>query len=529
MVSSAATGQADRVIIVGGGIAGLATALHLAPIPVTLVLAAPLGIGTATAWAQGGIAAALDADDSPRDHAEDTLRAGAGLSEPHIVSKVTAAGPDCLRWLSDLAVPFDRSSDGTLALGLEGAHWQRRISHVQGDRTGAAVLEALLRAVALTPSIEIMEQACALDLLSEDGVINGVLVQRTGNPAGQDISVRGRAVVLATGGIGGIYRHTTNPLGSVGSGLAMTARAGALLRDMEFVQFHPTAIDIRVDPMPLATEALRGEGAILVNEAADRFMADVPGRELAARDVVARSIFAEVSRPGGRVFLDARCVAGGRVTDRFPGLARLCKSGGLDPASNLIPVRPAAHYHMGGIAVDERGRTSLAGLWACGEVASTGLHGANRLASNSLLEALAFSRWIAEDIGAHSFRSRGGSRKPQKGSVLAGGGGAGCTPMLREIMDRCVGMVRNKESLEEAVCLIAPRLSDPLQSVRDQALVGLFIAVAALARCESRGAHLRTDYPHPRAPVHSHFTLADVVSAVSGITGSAGADWQEVE
>ncbi len=518
--------QTDRVIIVGGGIAGLATALRLAPIPVILVVATPLGTGTATGWAQGGIAAALDAADSPSCHAEDTIQAGAGLSDPGIVSKVTAAGPRCLEWLSELPVPFDRCS-GIIALGLEGAHSKRRIAHVRGDRTGAAVLDALVRVVAGTPSIQVVERACALDLLSAGGVVTGVLVHRPGDPPGQAASLYGRAVVLATGGLGGLYRHTTNPLGSVGSGLAMAARAGALLRDMEFVQFHPTAIDIGVDPMPLATEALRGEGAILVNGAGERLMEDVPGRELAARDVVARSLFAEVSRPGGRVFLDARGIAGGRVADRFPGLAGLCGSAKIDPGKDLIPVRPAAHYHMGGISVDDRGRSSLKGLWACGEVASTGLHGANRLASNSLLEAVAFSRWIAEDIAGQEYRSRE-SKRPPANSLYAGVGRTRCAPMLRDIMDRCVGIVRSKDGLQEAVRSLAPHLRGGLPGHRDHALICLFIAVGALARCESRGSHLRADYQHPYAPAHSEFRFADVVSAVSGVNDSSSAGWQEV-
>ncbi|ODN72294.1 L-aspartate oxidase [Methylobrevis pamukkalensis] len=277
----------------------------------------------------------------------------------------------------------------------------RRIVHAAGDATGAAVLAALANAVAATPSIEVREGLLVAGLVEAGGRIAGVRLA-------DGTVLSARAVVLATGGIGGLYRSATSPRGATGRGLAMAARAGAVLRDMEFVQFHPTAIAVAGDPMPLATEALRGAGAILVDESGRRFMADVPGAELAPRDTVARAIHAEIGA-GRRVYLDARASVGAAFPRRFPTVDRLCRAAGLDPVNAPIPVRPAAHYHMGGVKVDGSGRSSLAGLYAVGEVASTGLHGANRLASNSLIEGLVFARAIAEAIlgdSAPSLRPR---------------------------------------------------------------------------------------------------------------------------
>jgi L-aspartate oxidase len=482
----------DRIVIVGGGVAGLATALRLAPSPVTLLAGAPLVTAAATAWAQGGIAAALGADDAPALHAADTLTAAAGTGDPEIAQAVAAAAPDAIQWLEELGTPFDRDEAGRLALGLEAAHSRRRIVHAAGDATGRAVLETLARAARETPSIELREDARAVDLvLDRDGGVAGVMATRGGNleflPA--------RAVVLATGGIGGLYLHTTNPLSAIGSGLALAARAGAILRDVEFVQFHPTAIDLGRDPMPLATEALRGEGAILVNEHGDRFMAAVPGAELAPRDVVARAIWRELER-GGQVFLDGRAAIGPRFPVRFPSVTALCRDLGLDPVTSPIPVRPAAHYHMGGVKVDRAGRTSIAGLWACGEVAATGLHGANRLASNSLLEALAFSKTIANDISAGAAPRRAQpvelpARAPDNPDPAR-------IASIRTTMEADLGVIREAAGIAAAMQEFATLCDDS-----DAARVGLLVAAAAWRRRESRGGHYRGDYPAPR-PALAH-------------------------
>ena len=347
---------ADRVVVVGGGVAGLSVALRLAPRPVTLVTASELGLGTATGWAQGGIAAAVGADDAAALHAADTEAAGAGLTEPDVALRVAQEGPGLIDWLVRIGVPFDRTDAGALALGLEAAHGRRRIVRSGGDATGARVLEGLVRAVLAAPSVEIVT-ARACDLLRDvAGAVAGIVAERDG----ARFRIPARAVVLATGGVGALYAATTNPPGALGRGLALAARAGAVMRDMEFVQFHPTAIAAGADPMPLATEALRGEGARLIDETGAAVMAGIGGGDLAPRDVVARGIFQALQR-GRTVYLDARGALGAAMPRRFPTVAGLCAGAGIDPAVQPIPVRPAAHYHMGGVKVDAHGATSVPG------------------------------------------------------------------------------------------------------------------------------------------------------------------------
>ena len=497
--------HSDRVIVIGGGVAGLATALGLAPLPTTLIAKAPLGTEASTPWAQGGIAAAMGEDDAPALHAADTLAAGAGLCDPVVAQRVAEAAASCIAELAAWGIAFDRTSTGALALGLEAAHSRRRIVHAGGDGTGRRVIEALARAARAEPSIEILEDARITDLVLDDNAVTGVMAERKG----QVTFLPARAVVLATGGVGGLYAHTTNPLGSSGSGIALAARAGAILRDMEFVQFHPTAIAVGSDPMPLASEAIRGEGAVLVNARGERFMEAIPGKELAPRDVVARAIWRELAA-GKDVYLDARAI-GKDFPARFPTVTALCRRAGLDPVSQAIPVWPAAHYHMGGIAVDRSGRSSVAGLWACGEVAATGLHGANRLASNSLIEALAYARWIAQDIaGREAVNS--GTRMPLP-SATATGLDPASRARIRRLMSESVGVIRDHAGLAAAVSQLetlafgapSPSLSS------DFALVGFLIASAARERSESRGGHFRRDYPTPSTrQAHTlSFSLAD--------------------
>ena len=484
----------DRIVVVGAGIAGLATALRLAPRPVTLVTAAPVGTGTATGWAQGGIAAAMGEDDAPDLHAADTLAAGAGLTEPDVAARVAAAGPGLIDWLVGLAAPFDRDAAGNLALGLEAAHSRRRIVRAGGDSTGRIVLETLVRAVGRTPSITVLV-ASARDLMRDaHGAVAGVVCERDGVA----FALPARAVVLATGGLGALYASTTNPRGATGRGLALAARAGATLRDMEFVQFHPTAMAVGIDPMPLATEALRGEGARLIDESGAPVMAGITGGDLAPRDVVARAIFQARAR-GAEVFLDCRGALGARMATRFPTVAGLCAAAGIDPRSQAIPVRPAAHYHMGGIKVDASGASTVPGLFACGEVASTGLHGANRLASNSLLEAMAFAPWIAEAIGALAAPG-------QPLAEPAAPRGPVDIEALRNVMERRVGVVRDADGLTEAL----RHLARATGIGSDAALTGLAIAASAASRRESRGAHWRSDHPGQNASVHTEITLADL-------------------
>src|SRR6266851_3314398 len=458
---------AGAPVIIGGGLAGLMTALRLAPQPVILLAKTPLAEGAASAWAQGGVAAAVGEGDDPALHAADTLAAGDGLSDPAVAARIVAAAPDAIARLERFGVAFDRDARGRFELGLEAAHGRRRIVHVTGDGTGAAIMRALVAAVAATPSITIVEGLEARRLLVDDRGIAGVLAAGPWSAC----LLPTRRVVLATGGLGGLYAQTTNPLGAIGQGVALAARAGAALADMEFVQFHPTALAVGLDPMPLVSEAVRGEGAVLVDEAGTRFMAGLGRAELEPRDVVSRAVSAHITA-GHRVFLDARQSLGADFARHFPGITARCRAAGIDPAIQPIPVRPAVHYHMGGIAVDAEGRSTVDGLWACGEVAATGLHGANRLASNSLLEAVVMAGFVADSIA-----------------------GTKAGP-LRGLANETLGVVRERTGLEATVARLEP-LAFRGGAAADPALVALLIATAALAREESRGGHWRADFPHP--------------------------------
>lgn len=381
-----------RPVIVGGGIAGLAAALFLAPEPVVLVTRAPLGADGSSPLAQGGMAASVGTDDDADLHLADTLMAGDGLCDPEVARRILVDGPAAVAELERLGVAFDRAADGSLALGLEAAHSRRRIVHADGDATGRALVQALTRAARACPSITVVE-AEARRILMEDGAVAGLLV--SGRDGGAVL--RTRRLILATGGVGALFEHTTNPASSFGMGLALAAEAGAELADLEFVQFHPTALATSARPLSLISEAVRGEGALIVDRAGRRVLEAVPGAELAPRDVVARAVWRELVA-GREVFLDARASLGARFATRFPSVAAGCRAAGIDPATDLVPIRPAAHYHMGGIAVDADGCSSVPGLWAAGEVAATGLHGANRLASNSLLEAVVCGRAAALSV-----------------------------------------------------------------------------------------------------------------------------------
>jgi L-aspartate oxidase len=488
------------VLVVGAGIAGLIAALKLTPAKVTVLCKTRLGKGAATDWAQGGIAAAMGADDSPTLHAIDTQRAGAGISDAKIVEILTQDAPARVEELLELGAGFDRTEGGELALGLEAAHQRRRIVKAGGDATGHEILNTLIDAVRDHPSIEIVENVTAQDLLVYENRVAGVCARE--NATGDLVDFAAAAVVLATGGMGRLYRFTTNPVEATGDGIAMAARAGAMLADMEFVQFHPTALAIGRDPMPLVTEAVRGEGAILVNDLGERFMLAIhPDAELAPRDVVARAIFEQQQR-GRTVGLDARAAIGAHFPAAFPTVFRFCSEAGIDPRLQNIPVAPAAHYHMGGIAVDEWGRTTLGGLWACGETSATGVHGANRLASNSLLEALVYGSRVATDISAmHA------SIPPLERTEVAAGlddseqtfvmTEAQAITDLRNVMYANVGLVRNDAGLREALRRIIEleRVPAGMSPLRNLLVVGRLISEAALARRESRGSHYRSDYP----------------------------------
>ena len=500
------------VVIVGGGLAGLFCALKLAPRPVTLISAAPLGEGASSAWAQGGIAAAIAQGDSAEAHAADTVAVGGGLVDEQIALGLAREAPARIDDLLRYGVPFDRDLEGRLAVGREAAHSTRRIVHVRGDMAGKAIIAALIDAVRKTPSIRLIEGYVAEALLADDGAVTGLQLRKTDDPIAKPVFIASKTIVLATGGIGHLYAVTTNPPEASGLGLAIAARAGAVIADPEFVQFHPTAIMVGRDPAPLATEALRGEGAILINAQGERFMKALhPLCELAPRDIVARGVFSEIAAGRG-AFLDAREALGLRFSEKFPTVYASCMAAGIDPATQPIPVAPAAHYHMGGVAVDARGRTSLDGLWAGGEVSSTGAHGANRLASNSLLEAVVYAARIAEDIN-------GATLGPPASSLVEPPLPRNCAmpalsaKNLRAMMSSHVGVVREGEQLAEAVRVFAnlERNTGNI-ALRNMATTTLLVSAAAWARRESRGAHFRSDFTEEKSS-SCHRTMTTLAAA----------------
>jgi len=510
----------DGPVIVGAGLAGLMTAIELSPIPCIVLSAGPITTGTSTGWAQGGVSAAVGPDDSPELHTQDTLAAGAGLCETDAVERITQAAPDAIERMAEIGTRFDRNPDGSYILGLEGAHCRRRIVHAQGDMTGAELLRSCVEKARTLPSIQLWDNAWGSEILTENGAVVGLRVELGGESSfdtlmdasgpgrnrtgGRTVVVQTDRVVLATGGIGSLFQHTTNPLSSRGGGLALAARVGAVLRDVEMVQFHPTGLDVGLDPMPLVSEAVRGEGAILIDENGDRVIEN----PLSARDVVSRAEWAAL-QAGHTVYLDARTHPGPGFAARFPGISKILSDAGLNPAVDLLKVRPAAHYHMGGVLVDEAGRSTVRGLYAVGEVSSTGLHGANRLASNSLLEAIVCARWVAADL------AKGHPQHPHPMPVITHtvniGPARTQTPKadvdaVRAVMSRYCGVLRDEAGLKAAL----RELRDHVDT--DEGLVGYMLASSALTRRESRGGHTRTDYaqldPHAE---HTLIDLADVL------------------
>lgn len=508
----------SEVIVVGSGIAGMVAALQLYPRKVTLVTKTQSLTGGSTAWAQGGIAAAIGDDDSPEEHAKDTLNAGAGLNDKAIVDILTQDGVDRLKKLIEAGAPFDRNLKGDIQLGREAAHKNRRIVHAGGDSTGIHIHNWLADAVYKKPSISVKPSTFAWELKVKNGHIGGVLVYQ--EPHGW-IFLRSSFIVMATGGLGQLYQRTTNPLEATADGLAMAYRAGAEVADLEFVQFHPTALaDPNIkdnSPMPLLTEALRGEGATLVDETGRRFMpGEHPDAELAPRDVVARSIWQRLQNSKG-AFLDLRSIFDETSEKRFPTVIEICRKAGFDPFNELIPVAPAAHYHMGGIVSDRLGRTSIKGLWACGEVAATGVHGANRLASNSLLEGLVFGCRVAEDIkkrkSPHNLNID--IEIPNIPEISVSNEEVNLlTNSLRKNMYENVGLCRDFRGMRLAykahknlalkinhIESQAGKLNCTLDVIRswgelrNLTLAGCLVTKAALGRSESRGAHYRLDFP----------------------------------
>jgi L-aspartate oxidase len=515
----------NGIVVVGAGLAGLFTALKLAPLPVTVISPTRLGEGASSLWAQAGIAAALAEGDTPEDHAADTIRAGAGIVDEAVALFMAQEARGRIEDLLRYGVPFDKDLEGRLSLSHEAAHRSRRILHVKGDTAGRAIMGAITAAARETPSITVLEGYTARDLIVRHGRVQGIaLAPANGETETQGLVLPARAVVLATGGAGQVYAITTNPHEARGEGVAIAARAGAVIADAEFVQFHPTAVDIGRDPAPLATEALRGEGALLINSRGERFMRAVhEDAELGPRDVVARAVHREVVSGRG-AFLDCRPL-GPALADHFPAVVETCRSAGIDPVTEPIPVAPAAHYHMGGVLTDAQGRSTVDGLWACGEVASTGAHGANRLASNSLLEAVVFGARVANDIATTLPPLPSWKLAAQAPQDAAHAHNAEAKHTLRRTMAAEAGVVRDAQSLTTALTTIVsleretegdPQLANMLTTAK-------LITTAALARTESRGAQFRSDYPAADDTLarRSYLTLAkadDIARKAAGVS-----------
>ena len=498
------------VVVIGSGIAGLTTALRIAAdsgLRVLVVTKDVLAAGS-TRWAQGGIAAALAPDDSPAEHLADTLVAGVGLCDPEAVEVLVDEGPLAVRELIELGTRFDRTDGGELALTREGGHHRDRIAHAGGDATGAEIERALVAAVLGQPRIEVIEHALVLDLLpaAEHGVGAVTLhVMGVGQRDGVG-AVRARAFVLATGGIGQVYAATTNPSVSTGDGVAAALRAGAVVKDLEFVQFHPTVLWLggaASGQQPLVSEAVRGEGAFLIDDAGVRFMADEHElADLAPRDVVAKAILRRLRATGAEhAWLDARHFGAEKWRVRFPTILATLTALGIDPVHQPIPVAPACHYASGGIATDLHGRTSVPRLYACGEAACTGVQGANRLASNSLLEGLVFGRRIAADIAATLAEDH---RLPDLGIDVRSAGilSGAVRPQLQRQMSADAGVIRTAAGLARMAAslhrLSAQRSSEPnTESWEATNLVTVASALVAAAsqRTETRGSHWREDHP----------------------------------
>jgi L-aspartate oxidase len=482
----------NSIVIVGAGLAGLFTAIKLAPLNVVIVASKKLGSGTSSQWAQAGIAAAMGKSDSILSHLKDTIDVGGGIVDEKIAELVITNGPSRVNDLIALGVPFDKDTNNELILRKEAAHQHNRIVSVRGDMTGKKIMETLTQIVKKSDHIRIIEGYNATELHQIDGKIQGISIQKENKVE----LINSNCVVLATGGIGQLYKITTNSKEALGDGVGMAARAGAVLSDMEFVQFHPTAFDIGIDPAPLATEALRGEGALIVNAKDERFIYNShKDGELAPRDIVARSIFQEQQK-GQKVFLDCRGDLGNRMINDFPTVYQLCRNSGINPSEDKIPISPAAHYHMGGILTDENGKTNIEGLYACGENACSGVHGANRLASNSLLEAIVFGDIISKDIKENMNKSipnkevRIDITKSKSLSILK-------LQELRSIMTEFVGVERDQEGLEKAYSMVQDIYTEYTKNgfLNNSLITSLLIIQSALARKEHRGSHYRKDFP----------------------------------
>ena len=505
------------IIIIGSGIAGLYTALLAREVGNVLILTKDSLDECNTKYAQGGIAAPIGDGDSPELHFQDTIAAGAGLCDPVAVRILTEEAGDRIADLIDIGVPFD-TQFGAVALTKEAAHSIPRILHAGGDATGERIEVTLSNAVRASHNITIMEHCLATEIIVREGKATGVIAFDSRSGSLEQFSSAN--IILATGGAGRLFKLTTNPDVATADGIALAYKAGAEITDMEFCQFHPTAIRLPGIPPFLISEAVRGEGGILRDVDGKHFMPDyAPEADLAPRDIVARGIVAQMRKTrSDRVFIDVRHLPRKTITTRFPTIYRFCLDHGLDIAKGLVPVAPAAHYMMGGVRTNAYGETNTSGLFACGEVACTGVHGANRLASNSLMEVLVFSRRIIE-------RAKGNLTTPEKSSTVRIDTGlskydtSGVTTPLRlatlqQILWESAGIIRSKEKLEEVAVTLAvwhKTLGEPTDrpyyELCNMVLAGRLLVEAALTREESRGAHFRTDFTEPSAEWEKHIVF----------------------
>jgi L-aspartate oxidase len=506
---------ATDVAIVGGGIAGLSAALAAAERAEVLVVLKDPPDNSNTAWAQGGIAAAISEEDSAEAHADDTLRTGGGLCDTGVVRAVAEAGPEAIEILVRAGTVFDRDN-GSFALGREAGHGTRRVLHALGDATGAECSRALVKAAKRHPRIRLLQGIYMVDLLTDGDRCVGLLGRR---PDGEMIGVWSQAVVLAAGGSGRLFRETTNVRGATGDGIAAAFRAGAALRDLEFVQFHPTTLYLAGSERALVTEAVRGDGARLVDSRGARFLEEVhPAAELAPRDVVSRAIHEHLARPDVTdIFLDMRHWERGHAGRRFPGLVACCTRYGLHPERDPIPGRPAAHYFIGGVAADLDGYTSLPGLFACGEASCTGMHGANRLASNSLLEGVVVGTRTGRAAATEGADRYGGELACREAARSEHNADVDLEDLRKSLVSRTwrrAGIQRDGPGLREAADAMA-RWRHFLARVNlfgragfeltNMLLLGALVTAAALLREESRGTHGRSDFPAPDVRLEGSF------------------------